>query len=200
MSDTTVRRANQPRTNTKRHVPGEVGVWVFILGDMVIFAILFMTYLQARGQQTQLFDNAQPELNQNYGAVNTVLLLVSSLFVVLAVSAVRAGNPLASKLILGALACGLAFSVLKAVEYVDKTSHGITPATNDFFMYYFVLTGLHWFHLILGLGVLSRLYILARKSERTKGQELFIEGGACFWHMVDLLWIVLFPLLYLVAS
>lgn len=181
---------------TKR-VPGEAGVWVFILGDMTIFGILFATFLFYRAKRPDIFAESQTLLNQNYGAVNTVLLLVSSLFVVLAVRAVRANLNLAPALLLGAFACGVAFSVLKVIEYADKAGHGIGINTNDFFMFYYVLTGLHWFHVLVGLLVVAFLFSLSRKSTMTTQQRSIFEGGACFWHMVDLLWIVLFPLLYL---
>jgi nitric oxide reductase NorE protein len=180
------------------HVPGEVGAWVFIFGDMSMFAVLFATFLYYRADKPDVFAEAHATMNQNYGATNTVVLLVSSLLVVLAIRAVRARMAVAPLLVLGAIACGLVFSALKIAEYSEKVGHGITPSTNDFFMFYFVLTGLHWFHLIVGLAVLSALFVLARKPALSKNQLAFFEGGACFWHMVDLLWIVLFPLLYLV--
>ncbi|MCW3014534.1 MAG: cytochrome oxidase subunit [Solirubrobacterales bacterium] len=187
------------RPKTEQHVPGEVGTWVFIFGDMTIFAILFVTYLYYRADDPKLFDASQKHLDQTYGAVNTLLLLLSSLLVATAVRAVRARKvQIVPWLIAGAFSCGLAFSGLKIAEWHEKVSHGLKPATNDFYMYYFVLTGLHWFHLIIGLFVLSFLFYLARKPEMSKRQFGFFEGGACFWHMVDLLWIVLFPLLYLV--
>jgi len=190
-SDTT------PSTPANR-VPGEVGVWIFIFGDMAIFAILFVTYLHGRSMDAGLFAASQEELNQDFGVANTVLLLVSSLLVVLAVRSVREDRGLAPKLFACAMLCGVAFSALKVLEYSGKIDHGITPATNDFFMYYFILTGLHWFHLVLGLVVLAILIRLSRKERLTDNQLSFVEGGACFWHMVDALWIILFPLLYLV--
>jgi nitric oxide reductase NorE protein len=180
-------------------VPGETGTWVFIFGDMVVFAILFATYLYYRAEDPELFGASQQALNPSYGAVNTLLLLVSSLLVVTAVRSVRHRmNDAAPWLILGAMACGIAFSVLKVVEYTEKASAGVDPSTDDFFMCYFVFTGLHWFHLIIGLGVLTYLFRLSRKPALTTQQFGFFEGGASFWHMVDLLWIVLFSLLYLV--
>jgi nitric oxide reductase NorE protein len=182
------------------HVPGETGTWVFIFGDMLVFATLFATYLYYRAQDPQLFDASQQALNQTYGAINTLLLLASSLLVVMAVRAVRRRMPrVAPSLILGAIACGVAFSALKVVEYSDKVGAGLKPSTNDFFMCYFVYTGLHWFHLLVGLGVLLYLLTLARKPALTTRQFAFFEGGASYWHMVDLLWIVLFSLLYLVS-
>jgi nitric oxide reductase NorE protein len=185
--------------SAKPHVPGEVGVWVFIVGDMLVFATLFLTYLYYRADDPELFAASQSELVQTFGAVNTLLLLLSSLLVVAAVRAVRRKlSRVAPWLIAGAFACGIAFSVLKYVEYHDKVAHELTPATNDFFMLYFVMTGLHWFHLAIGLLVLTVLFVLSRKPALSARQSAFVEGGACFWHMVDLLWIVLFPLLYLV--
>lgn len=191
--------AQGPTGRPAGHVPGEVGVWVFIFGDLMVFAVLFMTYLYYRADEPALFAASQDKLNQTFGAVNTLLLLISSLLVVMAMRAVRRGlQRLAPWLIGGAFACGMAFSALKFVEYHDKVGHHLTPATNKFFMLYFVLTGLHWFHLVIGLGVLSFLFVMSRKPQLTRNQFAFLEGGACFWHMVDMLWIVLFPLLYLV--
>jgi len=188
------------KAKSKGHVPGETGVWVFIFGDMMVFAVLFATYLYYRAENVELFNTSQGALNQTYGAVNTLLLLLSSMLVVMAVRAVRKQmRRVAPWLIAGAFTCGLAFSALKVVEYTGKVDHGITPATNDFFMYYFILTGLHWFHLAIGLCALSVLFVLSRKPSLTQRQFAFVEGGASFWHMVDLLWIVLFPLLYLVS-
>jgi nitric oxide reductase NorE protein len=182
-----------------KHVPGEAGAWIFILGDMCVFAVFFTVYLAQRSHDAALFAQSQDTLNQNAGALNTILLLFSSLFVVLALRAVRLSSRrhLAPRLILMALACGGGFVVVKAFEYHEKIAAGITPATNDFYMYYFVLTGLHLFHLIIGTAVLVVLWRFAKKSALSRNQLAFFEGGACFWHMVDLLWIVLFPLLFL---
>lgn len=87
---------------------------------------------------------------------------------------------------------------MKLLEWGDKLSAGITPATNDFFMFFFTLTGLHFLHLLIGMVVLGFLVRASRRPLPTPRQLAYVEGGACFWHMVDLLWIVLFPLLYLV--
>jgi nitric oxide reductase NorE protein len=101
-------------------------------------------------------------------------------------------------LTLGGVLVGACFVGIKAFEYHEKIAAGITPSTNEFFMYYFVLTGLHLAHVIIGLIVLTVLSTLARKPEPTTTHIAFFEGGACFWHMVDLLWIVIFPLIFLV--
>jgi nitric oxide reductase NorE protein len=197
-SRTQARDVPVPADRRDRHIPGEAGLWILIFGDMTVFAILFCVYLTERGKQLGIFDHAQDTLNRNLGALNTLLLLSSSLLVVLATRAIKTARRSAPLLLAGAIACGLGFVAVKAIEYHEKIAAGITPDVNTFYMYYFVLTGLHLAHVLLGLVVLAVLFTLSRKAELSEGQLRFFEGGACFWHMVDLLWIVIFPLLYLV--
>lgn len=175
------------------HVPGEIGVWVFI------FALLFVVFLFYRGQSPESFLASQGLLNQHYGAINTMLLLASSWFVVLAVHSARRNGGKGMAALFGlALLCGLCFSVIKFIEYAEKISNGITLATNDFFMYYFVLTGIHFLHVIIGMSVLATMIHRVRKGYSAERDERLIESGASYWHMVDVLWIALFSLLYLV--
>ncbi|MFJ9390504.1 cytochrome c oxidase subunit 3 [Nocardioides sp. NPDC101246] len=195
-------RVDTAPARTTRRIPGEEGTWIFIFGDMCVFAVFFCVFLHARISGPLAFARDQAELNQNFGAVNTVLLLVSSLFIVLTMRVIHSSNVVmrakAPVLIAAAWLCGAGFLVIKVFEYAEKVHHGITPQTSDFFMYYFVLTGLHAFHLVLGLAVLAVLFVMSRKPSLSRGQFAFFEGGACFWHMVDLLWLVLFPLIFLV--
>jgi nitric oxide reductase NorE protein len=187
------------RLHSSRRLPGEEGLWVFIFGDMTVFAVMFGVYLYYRGRDTELFAESQTHLNQGVGVANTLILLTSSLLVVTAVRAVRAGaGDLAMRLVVGALICGGAFIANKAFEYTQKVSHNLVPTTNEFFMYFYVLTGLHLAHVILGMGLLAFLVYLTRQGELSKRQSGYVDGVACFWHMVDLLWVVIFPLLYLV--
>jgi len=181
------------------HIPGEAGTWIFIFGDMCVFSVFFAYYLVSRGDDPVLFEQSQDMLNRNFGALNTIVLLVSSLLVVLAVKAMRATRrDLAQRLVVGAFLCGITFVVVKVLEYHERIAAGQTPMANDFYLLYFLLTGLHLFHLVLGLGVLTSLWVLAGKARLSAHQWAYFEGGTCFWHMVDLLWIVLFPLLFLV--
>jgi nitric oxide reductase NorE protein len=181
-------------------VPGEPGIWVLIFGDMTVFAVLFGVYLHARSADPQLFAESQDSLNRSAGAFNTVVLLTSSLLVVFAVQAYRdpVRRHMTPRLLFGGAVVGGLFVVVKAFEYYEKFDAGLFPNTNDFFMYYFVLTGLHLVHVVIGLVVLVVLSRLARAPEASPTRMAFLEGGACFWHMVDLLWIVIFPLLFLV--
>ena len=202
MVNTVARPADTAPPSPKRtwRTPGEEGVWIFIFGDMSVFAVFFLLYLSVRLGRPAQAAHDQAQLNTNLGAVNTVLLLVSSLQVVLAARAVRSETQIRSapKFIVGAFLCGAGFLAIKIPEYTEKVQHGINPYTSDFFMYYYVLTGLHTFHLLIGLVVLMALYRLARRPAMNAEQFSFFESGACFWHMVDLLWIVIFPLIFLV--
>jgi nitric oxide reductase NorE protein len=192
-------RLGAPARPADRRVPGEVGTWVFIFGDMTVFAFVFATYLLARASDTELFHAGQRHLDATAGAVNTLLLLTSSLCVVAAVRATGRRRARAARWLFGgAIACGLGFTFNKYLEYSDEISRGFTPTTDDFWTYYYVLTGLHLFHLLVGLGVLTFAIRQAGNPRLTARRYAYVEGGACFWHMVDLLWIVLFPLLYLV--
>lgn len=182
-----------------RRLPGEAGTWVLIFGDMTVFGILFGVYTWYRGQEPAQFAADQAALNQNFGVINTLLLLTSSLLVYAAVQAIRQDrSSLASPLILSAMACGSIFLVNKGLEYHDKLEHGIDAGTSDFFMYFYVMTALHAVHVIVGLALLGFVLSLSRRPSLTERQNAYLEGAACFWHMVDVVWIVIFPLLYLV--
>ena len=186
-------------TVTESHVPGELGVWIFIFGDMIIFSLFFMVFLYYRNLDTQTFLNSQKLLSQNFGAVNTIFLLTSSWFVVLAVQAVRRNSGrIAGRLFLLAFLCGIGFAIVKFLEYGEKIRGGYTLITNDFFMYYYIFTGIHFIHVILGMAVLVFLYRKSRSVQFSATDIQMFESGGAYWHMVDLLWIVLFPLLYLV--
>jgi nitric oxide reductase NorE protein len=183
----------------ERHTPGEAGLWILLFGDMTVFAIVFGAYLQQRGRQPDLFAHAQEALSRDIGAANTVILLTSSFLVVRATRGTGDSlNRHSPRLLAGAILLGLAFVGLKAWEYTDLVAGGITPHTSTFFMYYFALTGLHLAHLTVGLVVLIALFMLSRRQRLTTAQFAFAEGGACFWHMVDLLWLIIFPLVFLV--
>jgi nitric oxide reductase NorE protein len=188
-----------PAAERVRRVPAEEGFWVLIFGDLVIFSAFFATYLYYRGRQPELFAHAQAQLSRGFGLANTILLLTGSLLVSIGVRSIRANTPRVSQRALGgALLCAVGFVGLKGAEWGLKFTHGISPATNNFYTYYFILTGLHLVHVLMGIAALCFLLVQARRSELTPKNLVYVEAAACFWHLVDLLWIVLFPLLYLV--
>ena len=198
---TLVSRGRGAPSDQARHVPGEAGVWVLVIGDMVMFAIFFCVFLVARGEDPTTFASSSATLNQDIGALNTLLLLTSSLLVAAGVAALKRGDhPLAARCYAVAGTCTAGFAALKAVEYGAKTSAGITPLTNDFFMHFYVLTGVHLAHLLVGWVLLFFMWKSARRPAGGPREQQFVECGASYWHMVDLLWVVLFTLLYLVPA
>lgn len=184
---------------TKR-IPGESGTWVFLFGDMLVFGAFFVTFLVERAKAPGAFDIARSTLHIGVGVINTLVLLTSSLCIVLALNALRSGlNRIATKAVGAAMAFGVLFIALKVYEYVSLAGAGHGPGANDFYLYYFILTGLHLFHVCLGLGALSFVLTQTRRPELGATRTALVEGAACFWHLVDLLWIFLFALLYLVS-
>lgn len=182
-----------------KHLPGEAGVWIFIFGDMMAFSLFFLVFLYYRNLDIPTFTASQSLLNLNYGVVSTILLLTSSWFVVLGLHAVRKANSdVATRVFSLAFLCGVGFALVKYLEWGEKIQAGYTPTSNDFFMYYYIFTGIHFLHLIIGMGVLAFLMMKARTGQHAPGDIQIYESGGAYWHMVDLLWIVLFPLLYLV--
>jgi nitric oxide reductase NorE protein len=181
-----------------RRLPGVEGVWVFVLADMCFFGLLFVSFMQERIKQGALFETARLTLNPDFGGINTLILLTSSWFVVLAVDAAKHDRlSEIPKLLMAALLMGFAFGVSKAIEYGGKLAAGITPMSNDFYMFYFSLTGIHLLHVVGGCAMLALFWNKARKGEFGSERMKVLESGATYWHMVDLLWIFLFPLLYL---
>lgn len=180
------------------HLPGEAGVWVFILGDMLVFALFFATFVYYRAQDVELYLQSQSTLNQGYGVTNTLLMLSSSWFVALAVQSARATlGKLSPAFFALAFLCGSGFVAVKFFEYGEKIRAGVTLTTNDFYMYYYMFTGIHLLHVLIGLGVLVFLWNISRKVASRADSITTLESGASFWHLVDVLWIILFALLYL---
>jgi nitric oxide reductase NorE protein len=182
----------------KPRLPGEAGVWVLIFGDIGVFSIFFLTYAYYRGEDPGLFHRGSAALSPALGVLNTLLMLTSSWFVAIAVSLARQNRARgAVRAFALGLCCGLGFVGVKFVEYGAKFRAGITLTTDDFFMFYFMLTGIHLLHVIIGIGVLSFLIHHTAAGALDERRIQHLESGASFWHLVDLLWIVLFGLLYL---
>lgn len=183
------------------HIPGEAGLWIFLLGDMTLFAAIMLVFLWDRRAQPEVFTESAHQLLQPIGAANTLVLLSSSYLVVRALAAHRAArHTIAKRLVVGAIGCAAVFVGFKAVEYTSEISAGHTPASGTFFTFYFVLTGLHLLHVVVGSALLLAWRgALVRQRPWTKAQGL-VEGIACYWHMVDLLWVAIFAIVYLVSA
>jgi len=180
----------------QRHIPGESGIWLFIIGDLLMYGALFLLFAHARGSDLVLFNESQRALSPGFGIVNTLILLTSSWFVVKGVQAARKGQA-TPRWFGAAILCGAAFGLSKIIEYTLKIEAGLVLTTNDFFMYYYLLTAFHFLHVLIGMVVLWFMRGAAVRPRLDGGGIRFLESGATFWHLVDLLWILIFPLLYL---
>lgn len=185
------RRATEPSV----HLPGDVHMWVMVLGDLLIFGAYFVIFMVHRTMAPQSFLDAQQHLNLNIGVLNTLVLLTSSWFVARSVLAARRGDhPAAVRLTYLGAGCGVLFIGIKAYEWTSKIAEGHTMAGSEFFMFYYMLTGVHLFHVALGLLIMG--IVVRELRNRRKRRMSMVESGATYWHMVDLLWVVIFGLLY----
>jgi nitric oxide reductase NorE protein len=184
-------------TNPDKRLPGDLAIWFFILAEMLAFAVFFASYAFARAHDVELFNTYQQTLDRNAGALNTLLLITGSWFVVLAVQAAhRDDRPAISRNILFGFLCGGGFLTVKVFEYAAKFGAGISLSTNTFYMFYISLTFFHFMHVILGMVILTVLWVQSRNGAYGSHNAHGLESGAAYWHMVDLLWIILFPLVY----
>ena len=197
--------ANPPTPDAAAAVPpvpaepprlvGDLAIWLVIGAELLTFALLFLSFAVVRWRQPALFAAGQQTLDLNAGAVNTALLVCGSAGVARAVQALRGPAPRrAAGWLLAALACGAGFLVLKSSEYAHQIAAGHDLSTDDFYMFYWLLTGFHYLHVVAAMVFL--LALLPAVLRRGAAAQHAVETGAAFWHMVDLLWIVLFPLVY----
>jgi nitric oxide reductase NorE protein len=186
----TITEPQQPKTQ----LPGDGHMWFMVLGDLVIFGAYFIVYMVQRAMAPAAYLQAQQHLSITIGVLNTLVLVTSSWFVAQAVRATAiADYERAIRLIYGGGACGVLFIAIKAYEWTMKITHGYTTS-NEFFMFYYMLTGVHVFHVALGILILG---IVVRELRNPRRRRLsMVEQGATYWHMVDLLWLVIFGLLY----
>jgi len=180
-------------------LPGDLAIWFFIFMELLVFGIFFIVYAVVRINNIELFNEYQLTLNRELGMANTLLLISSSYFVVRAVAAVKQGDTnRCVHWLYAALAGGTGFLILKSVEYSDKFSAGIGLDTNTFYMFYLSLTMFHFLHVVLGMLILLAVLIKAKYAAYSATNYTGVETAASYWHMVDLVWIILFPLVYII--
>ncbi len=182
-----------------RYPPGDFAIWIFIYAELLAFGIFFLSYAFARANNVELFNASQLLLNRTAGAVNTLVLITSSYFVVRAVAAIREDKArLCSRWLLAAILMAGVFLVIKLFEFYTKYQEGITLSTNTFYMFYLSLTFFHFMHVILGAVILIAVMLKARRGGYSREEHTGVETGGSYWHMVDLVWIILFPLVYII--
>ena len=178
---------------------GKIGIWLFLASEVMLFGALFASYVMLRVGAPE-WPAGATYLNVPLATLNTVVLISSSVTMVLAWASLAKGEFGRFRLFLGiTILCGLAFLVVKYFEYSTKFHHELFPSTNTFLAIYFTLTGLHGLHVIGGMAVNSWLWGPGAKMWKTDPVHFTnrVENAGLFWHLVDLVWIFLFPVLYL---
>ena len=171
-------------------LPGNPMIWLLIISELLIFGVGFVAFVITWLREPEMFAASQDTLNRLAGAINTMVLITSGLFAALAVRAEAEGHTGRMRLfVVLAIALGGVFLGVKAVEYSAELAAGHTIDTNTFFALYWLLTGFHALHVVLGMIILAIVALWHSLDN--------LETGAAFWHMVDLIWVILFPVAYL---
>ena len=191
-----------------------LGMWVFLVTEIMFFGGLFAAYLVYRHASPEGFAEASHHLNVFWGATNTIVLIISSLTMAMAVRSAQISAPAKTQVAwIGAtMLLGATFLGIKAIEYADKFTHHLVPGPNFrweghfpqpaqiFYSLYFCMTGLHAIHMIIGLGIMSVIGVMAWRRQFDGDYYTPVEIAGLYWHFVDIVWIFLFPLLYLIGG
>jgi cytochrome c oxidase subunit 3 len=191
-------------------IGSKIGMWLFIFTEILLFGGLFIVYSVYRYKNPVAFHLAAEELSVTIGTINTVILLISSMTVAMSISAVQSGkNKTASILLLTTITLALLFLINKYFEWSGKIGHGIYPGSDIlaqmgagetlFFGLYFAMTGLHALHIIVGLILLTVMLFKVISGSINDRYYIQLENSGLYWHLVDLIWIFLFPLFYLIS-
>ncbi len=176
--------------------PGGILMWIIIFLELITFGMALIAFAYYGSQEPELFHQSKLQLNPTIGAINTVFLLTSGLFMANAVQFYKQGNTKKTSLFFKlAMLGGFLFLLLKSFEYYTKITHGITLGTNTFFTFYWMLTGFHIIHVFIGLLI---LFFTNRSINKNYSELEDVEASATFWHMCDIIWLLLFPILYLI--
>ena len=181
--------------------PASEGIWTFVFIDMIVFSLIFTVFLSERWRLPALFLADARHLDFRFGLANTLILLTSSLFMAQAVLAARAGLGARVRTQLAlCLLCAAAFCVSKFAEYSAKFASGLTPVKDSYFSFYFFITGAHLLHVLAGVVFILHCRATARTGPIDQAYVRKLEGTGLFWHFVDLVWLFIFPLFYLVGA
>jgi len=188
----------------------KIGMWLFLLSEILLFGGLFLLYSSYRYKNPLDFHLAAWELNRVLGTLNTLILITSSLWVALSIFSIQKGNRKLSMLFLVvAIFFGILFLTVKYVEWTAKIEHGFYPNSPRllggskgeilFFGLYYSMTGLHGLHVLVGVFILSVILVLMAKGKINENRFVPLENSGLYWHLVDIIWIFLFPLFYLIT-
>lgn len=179
-------------------LPGKMGIWWFLASEIMVFGGLICTYILFRLASAGAWAEMATHVNTAIGAINTLVLLTSSLTMVMAHAAIEDGSRKQAKLYLGfTVLLGVMFLGFKAVEYSGEITKGFTPLSGTFWSFYYTMTGLHALHVLAGIIVNLTLFLMAVRGSLWPSTQQRVEYAGLYWHFVDIVWIFLFPLLYL---
>lgn len=177
--------------------PGGILMWIIIFLELFTFGAALIAMAYYGNQDIELFHDSCLKLNTTYGMINTLFLLTSGYLMAISVKALKQGHrEQFKKLLLLTMLFGILFLGLKSFEYYEKLSEGITVGYNTFFTFYWMLTLFHVIHVIVGLVILASVYFGIKKENSNTSIE-DVEASGAFWHMCDLIWMMLFPVIYL---
>ena len=190
-----------------------LGMWVFLVTEIMFFGGLFMAYLVYRHASPQGFQEASHHLNIYWGAANTAILIISSLTMAFAVRAAQTSQPRGTQVfwLFSTIVFGAAFLGIKAIEYKAKFDDHIVPGPHfqweglypkpaeQFYSLYFAMTGLHALHMVIGIGIMTVIMVMSWRNTFDEEYYTPVEVAGLYWHFVDIVWIFLFPLLYLIG-
>ena len=184
-------------TKTIYYPPGGILIWIIIFLELITFGMALIAMVYNATKEPEIFHTSRLLLNPIYGTINTLFLLTSGLFMVVAVKKLKIGERKKSrKYLTVTMLLGVCFLVIKTIEYSSKIDAGLGLGFNTFFTFYWLLTLFHVIHVIVGLIILASVYIgLNKENSSTKLED--VEASAAFWHMCDLIWLLLFPIIYL---
>lgn len=178
--------------------PGGILIWIIIFLELFTFGIALIALVFYSKEDPTLFHESRLQLNVTFGTINTVFLLTSGFFMAATVHELKEKQKQkAQKYLLVTMLFGLLFLILKAVEYNAKLNAGLDTSYNTFFTFYWMLTLFHVIHVLVGLVILTSVYFGIKKEKSTTKME-DVEASAAFWHMCDLIWLLLFPIIYLI--
>ena len=201
MSEITMDQSISGPTNSGivKRLPGDIAMWFFILAELLVFAIFFFGFAVAEQMNAEMFIAGKQQLHPEAGLANTIALITSSFVVAISLPMMHKGqSKKAAYTLFAAQLVAVIYLIVKLWEYQALFNAGIDIETNTFFTLYFLITFFHFMHVLLGMVILTFIAIKASKGEYQPGNMSGFESGACYWHMVDLLWIILFPLIYVI--
>jgi len=197
MPDVDVTRMDE---HARSYEAAKLGIWIFLATELLLFGGLFTVYAVYRMKYPDMFYEQHLKLDRTLGGLNTVVLICSSFTVAIGVEAIRRGRVRVMKLAYGlSITLAATFLGIKYIEYSEDFHKGVTPAKNIFFSLYFMLTALHAVHVIVGMTALTVVLVMAHRGRFGPDYNTPVEITGIYWHFVDIVWIYLFPLLYLIG-